>query len=206
MANITPRQAIDLLRGISGGLEAALEVRLPLALLDMEGDIKRRIFLDGLDANGNKIGSYSTDPIYVGIEAAKKRYGSQIPTSKLKGKGKAQNSKSKFKNGNSRKSQYFKSGYAGFREFMGRDIGTVNLDLTSNLQNSILTGTSGNVGTISFISGNLKTGAVSGETLAGYLEERFGDKDIFSASKAEVDLLSQALEDEANQFLQRFLP
>jgi hypothetical protein len=170
----------------------------------MEADIKRRIFLDGLDANGTKIGSYSTDPIYVGVEAAKKRYGSQIPTSKLKGKGKG--GKGKFKNGKTRKSQYFERGYAGFREFMGRDIGTVNLDLTSNLQNSILTGTSGNVGTISFISGNLKTGDVSGETLAGYLEEHFGDKDIFSASQAEVDLLNKALEDAANQFIQRFLP
>jgi hypothetical protein len=206
VANITPKQAVGLLRGITAGLEAALEAELPLALLDMEADIKRRIFLNGLDANGTKIGSYSTEPIYVSIKGAKKRYGSQIPTSKLKGKGKADSSKSKFKNGNSRRSQYFKDGYSGFRKLMDRDTSTVNLDLTSNLQNSILTGTNGNIGTIEFISGNLKTGDVDGQTLAGYLEEHFGDKKIFSASQGEVDLLNQALEQAANEYLQRFLP
>ncbi len=199
MANITPQQAAALLKRIPEAIEATIESELTIAIGDMEADIKRRIFLNGLDANGTKIGSYSTDPIYVSINGARKRYGSQIPTSKLKGKGKAENSKSKFKNGNSRRSQYFKNGYAGFREFMGRDIGTVNLDLTGNLQNSISSGTNANVATIAFLN-------TEAQDLAGYLEERFSGKNIFAASQGEVDLLTQALENAVNELIQRLTP
>lgn len=197
MATLTPAQAASLLRSLPGALQQTIEVEQQLAMLDMEADIKNRVFKDGLDANGAKIGSYSTDPIYVSIAGAKKRYGSQIPTSKLKPSGKRNKGKN-FLNGNPRKSQYFERGYAGFRDFMGRDTSTVNLDLTGNLMNSIATGTDRNVTTIRFI--NKEAGELS-----EHLEDRFG-KTVFTASQAEVDKLSEALEVAVNQFIDRFFP
>ena len=197
MANLTPQEAARLLRLIPGAIQQAVETEQQLAIMDMEADIKGRVFRDGLDANGREIGQYSTDPIYVSVAGAKKRYGSQLPTSKLRGRGKGKRG-NKFKNGNPRKSQYFEKGYAGFREYMGRDISKVNLDLTGNLMNSISSGTNGNVSVIEFQNSE-------SSELAGHLEKNFG-KTIFEANRTEVEKLTERLEDAVNRTIRDLFP
>lgn len=85
----------------------------------------KRIFEDGLRADGGKIGTYnSTKRIYVNPKYVPKAKG-------LSGKGKT--GKSKFKNGKPHKSTFFKS-YKAFRASQGAETGFVNFKLFGHLQ------------------------------------------------------------------------
>lgn len=197
MANLTPQQAAEILRLIPGAVQQAVETEQAIAILDMEADIKSRVFTNGKSADGQRIGAYSTKPLYVSISGARKRYLSQIPTSRLRGRGKNSN-KAKFANGKPRKSQYFGDGYSGFRAFMGRDVSTVNLDLTGDLFNSIGSGTRQATSVVEFRN------AASSE-LAGHLEVKYG-KVIFAANTEEVAALTDRLVQAAEEVLQKLLP
>lgn len=197
MTNLTPKQAASVLGLIPGAIEQAIETEQAVVIIDLEGDIKQEVFFNGKDANGQTIGEYSTAPIYVSIADAKRRYGSQIPTSKLKGRG-AKKKGSKFANGNERKSMYFGDGYSGFRRFMNRPVDKVNLKLTGNLAGSIASGTKKNVSTIAF------TNEEAAE-LAGHHETMY-DTIIYAASDEQVRVLTQRLREVAEQTLNKLLP
>lgn len=147
--------------------QAADEAKIN-ALNNLEASYKTRIFSNGKNSSGGDIGSYSTSPIYVSIEGAKESQGSQARTSSLTPKGKGKDGAAKFKNGKTKKSQYFADGYSGFRAQVGRQNSKVDFNLTGNLQESIVGGTKKN----GIVLGYRNTDA---EELAENLEERFSD-------------------------------
>lgn len=83
----------------------------------------RRIHNEGKAVDGSMIGSYSTKPMYVSLKNSPRKF---TPKGK---KG-----KTKFKNGKSHKSGFFKDGYKGFRREIGKETGFVNLQLTGSLK------------------------------------------------------------------------
>ena len=108
------------------------------------GDMIRRIHYEGLSGNGGLIGNYSTEPIYVSLNAFVRKKGKVVKSATgkpigggkiLRGKGK--NSESDvFDNGKKRKSRYFEQGYLEYHDEMGN--GTkVNLTLTGQLSNDL---------------------------------------------------------------------
>ena len=83
----------------------------------------KRIFNDGLNSQGGKIGQYNnTDPIYINPNQSPKKF-------QLKGKS----GKTSFKNGKNHKTGYFDS-YKAFRQAISREASFVNLRLTENLK------------------------------------------------------------------------
>ena len=108
----------------------------------LNGRIKRRVFLEGKNSSGSGIGTYSTKPYYASLNATRKRYGGRVKASGLKARGK-NSAAQKFKNGKPRKSRYLQDGYKEFRQQVGRgkNGGKINLDLTGQLRDSIITGT-----------------------------------------------------------------
>lgn len=164
---------------------------------ELEGTMKKRIFDRGRSVGGGKIGSYSTKPMYVSKEGAKKQYGSQInlggltPQGKPDEKGKfrtgvrsynietrrAGRSKSYFKNGKKRNSRYFAGGYREFRKAVGRQNKYVDLNLTGTLEKSITTGKRGNRVVLGFIRDR--------ELLLAERHEKKYRKSIFSPSRTE---------------------
>lgn len=192
MADLTPQEAAALLSLIPGALTQAIETEQAIAILDMEGDMKQRIFLDGEDAEGGQIGKYSTEPIYVSVSGAFAKYGSQIPTSKLKGRGKY--------GAKARKSQYFPDGWSGFRSFMGRAVDKVNLKLTGQLSNSIASGTERGVSTIAFTNDTARKKAEGNEE---HFKVTKGT--IFAGSDSEIDALTDRLRIAAEETLDKLI-
>ena len=83
----------------------------------------KRIFEQGLNGDGVKIGNYnSSDPLYVNPDDSPKSF----PT-------KGKNGETTFKNGKKHKTGYFDS-YKAFRRAISRETGFVNLRLTENLK------------------------------------------------------------------------
>lgn len=208
MADLTPQSAADLIRLIPTALQAAVEAEQPLAILDLEADIKQAVFLEGKTATGSDIGEYSTKPIYVSVDGAKSRFGSQIPTSKLKGAGKPRagrkrGPKSRIVEGEAvpLRSKYFADGYSGFRAFMGRPNDKVNLKLTGNMAGSIASGTEGNVSTIGWTNDEAREIAEGNEV-------RFTGKKrtIIAASAEQIDQLFTRLRGVADEALHKILP
>lgn len=136
---------------------------LEIAAKDTMAMQAQRIFMEGKDSADSSIGKYSTKPIYINPKNSPKKFATG-------GKGKEKTrirktyiavgessgyvertkekyisiSKSKFKNGNPRKSRYFPGGYKEFRDKIGRETRFVNLSLTGDLQSDFA-----NAGTIS---------------------------------------------------------
>jgi len=91
----------------------------------MNGVISERIHEQGLDANGAKIGNYDTKPIYVNPNNATRKF----PTEGKKGKTKF------ISTGLPHKTKYFDGGYNEFKTQVGKNIGSVNLNLTGQMNN-----------------------------------------------------------------------
>lgn len=168
--------AKKLIRNSINVLRRSKNNALVVVTKELEGTMKKRIFERGQSVGGGKIGKYSRKPMYVSKEGAKSQYGSQIRQGGIRPRGK--NSKrSKFKNGNPRRSAYFAGGYAEFRKAVGRQSSYVDLSLTGSLMSSIQTGTRQNRVVLGFVSDRKFR-------LAEYHEEKYG-KSIFSPSRTE---------------------
>lgn len=111
-----------------------LERITTVATLRLEGRLKRRAFSDGNATDGSKIGTYSTKPLYANSDAA--QFQGLRSFRPLGSDGNAT-----FKNGKPKKTRYFGDGYKGLRTALGRQNRTVDLNLTSDLANSMQTGT-----------------------------------------------------------------
>lgn len=192
------KDARKLIRNSINVLRGAKNNSLVVVTKDLEAKMKKRIFQRGQTASGGKIGKYSKKPMYVSLEGAKKQYGSQISQGGLRGQGKpdkkgkfkkgvksinistgkANKSKSFFKNGKPRASMYFATGYSGFRQAVGRQNSYVDLHLTGGTEKAIQTGKRGNRVVLGFVSNR-------SFTLAEILEKKYDNKNIFSPSKAE---------------------
>lgn len=80
---------------------------LRTALTTTLAEHKQRIFTDGKDSTGGKIGSYSTDPIYISNKSSARKFS---------GKG-----------------RFFKGGYNQYKQAIGKNPGFVNLENTGNM-------------------------------------------------------------------------
>lgn len=149
------------------------QISIQTAMFELQADYLQRIFKDGQDSDGNKIGQYSTKPFYAG------KGNSQVRSSSIKPVGK--NGETKFKNGKQRKTQYLSGGYKEYRAIVGRQNTKVDLALTFALRGSIQVGIGTNGSTLSFNSDKELAKARGNE-------KRF-NKTIFDASKVEIDTL-----------------
>jgi len=192
MATFNPEQ---LNKKLTEAVVRVLETQNRLGIetmLNLQADMLDRVFYKGIDADGNSIGKYSKKPLYVSISGQT----SQQRSSSLRPRGKDSNSP-KFKNGNTRKSQYFADGYFGFRSVVGRQNQKVDLKLTGSLQGSIQVGESNNITTLAF-NNDTQFEKAKGN------EKRF-NKVIFSASESELKAIEDVWEKEVtNAFYSSF--
>lgn len=201
---MTPEQATRLIEQIPAAVKQAIESELPIAMMDLEADLKESRFGRGETAAGGRIGSYSTKPMYVSVAGAQARYGSQIPTSKLRPRGKPAKGR---KRGHTARtlfgqvvplqSMYFPDGYKGFRDLMGRPTDTMDLKLTGNMMKSIQTGTEKNVSTIAFMDDT------AAKIARGHEEKR--GVEIFTANAEEVQRVVDQLSAAANEVMDNLL-
>lgn len=97
--------------------------------LSMLALVRSRIHQDGLASDGNKIGDYSTSPIYISASANPGR--SFAPNTGKTGRD-------RFADGRPHKSKYFSGGYSQFKTEIGRnELGSVNLSLSGQLDNQL---------------------------------------------------------------------
>lgn len=145
-----------------------------IPMIELDRTYHNRIFTRGRNSKGRKIGSYSTNPMYVSIAAQKKKTGSQIRNSGLKPQGK--DGSKQFKSGKKKRSMYLKSGYSEFRQVVGRQNRFVDFNLTGNLSASIGHGTTRKGAALGFLNEDSLR-------LAQQLEEKYGP--VFDVSKRE---------------------
>jgi hypothetical protein len=164
---------------------------ISVGLFDLQADLLQRIFKDGLDSDGQAIGSYSTKPFYAS------KGNSQVRSSSIKPKGK--NGQVKFANGKTRKTQYMAGGYKEYRSVVGRQNTKVDLALTFALRGSIQVGTTANGSTLSF-NNDKELKKAEGN------EKRF-NKTIFDATKLELDTFVDNYQREVEEaFFSAFKP
>jgi len=99
------------------------ELIMPYAI-SANSEMSARIFEDGKNGNGVKIGNYSTDEMYAGVRKFNNK-------GRFRPKGKS--GAVKFKNGNVRKTMYLKNGYKELRQLQGYESSFVNLQYTGDL-------------------------------------------------------------------------
>ena len=101
---------------------AAANFLLP-CVTDAHASQVKRIFTEGINGNGARIGTYdNSNPIYINPNQSPKKF-------PLKGK----NGETTFKSGKSHKTGYFDS-YKAFRQAISRETNFVNLRLTEDLK------------------------------------------------------------------------
>lgn len=155
----------------------------------------KRIFVDGLNSNGSKIGTYNADkPVYIDPDKAPKKV-NQIG-----------------KNKKPIKSGYYKS-YKDFRKAMGREDSFVNIRLNNELQNDLANGslTKGSdkvnmkVKPIKVSKGVYKVVLKKDENIKKMqsLEKKYGK--IIEHTKEEKDLFTELLNKEVAIILSREL-
>ena len=106
-----------------------------VALERLQGLHKERIFKFGKASDGTKIGNYSTAPYYAPTNPKGLKKKNLRPLGK--------NKKSKFKNGKTKKTRYLPGGYKEFRDRVGLQSSTVDLNLTSDTVGSLAIGQKG---------------------------------------------------------------
>ncbi len=104
--------------------------------VNMGGEIRRRIHVDGLKTDGTDIGKYNdTDPIYVNPKDSPRSFkpeGKPRKTGVFKsGKKKGQD---RFEGNKKNKTKYFES-YKSFRDYVGVQTNKVNLSLSAEMEN-----------------------------------------------------------------------
>jgi hypothetical protein len=121
-----------------------------------------RIFEQGKNASGNKIGDYSTKGITI------------------ESKNSPQKFKGKDKDGNPTVSKYFPGGYRQFRQTIGRESSFVNLELFGDMRKSYIPGWQDERYAIGFLTKAEADKAVKNEI-------RFKKGPIFELTESEID-------------------
>lgn len=116
------RTTKDLINKIRNDL-TKVEKAYGLAVAATHAEVVDRIFEEGENNRGGKIGTYSTKPIYVNPDYSPKKFAPKGKTGRTS-----------FNNGKKHKTGYFESGYKGFRQAIGRESNKVNLRLFGTLQ------------------------------------------------------------------------
>lgn len=108
--------------------DPALRERLGVvAANEVSAIVKRRVFRDGISADGSQIGQYSTKPAYFSV--------SKPGVPKIAPKGKTKRAK---------KTYYSATGYKGYRSAVGRQSGKVDLNMTGATFGGVGVGTAQN--------------------------------------------------------------
>lgn len=162
-----------------------------VAAFAVEAEHKDRIFVEGKASDGQKIGKYSTKAMY-----ASRSMLEGLPKGKFRPRGEV-SKKKKFKNGNSRKAMYLQNGYAEFRQVVGRQNGTVDLNLTGTTFGQITTGTKGGKIVYGFTSQR------ASDIMYGH-ESRY-NKDIVRLTKQELQTSIIAVDKEVTAILKTIL-
>lgn len=116
------------LQNLSNELDNKMpDVISAVIMVELEAKHKKRIFDDGLNSEGVKIGEYSTKPAYFSKDEF-------IRKNAFKGKGKPNGTKKKSED---RKSMYLQGGYSEFRDIQGRQNKFVNLKFSGSAERSI---------------------------------------------------------------------
>ena len=184
-----------LLRSIAKIINANKRRIQDVALKDLEGRYKLRIFTNGIASNGRNIGKYSSKDILIGKTS--------FPIEKVGEKLFAANKKLKKGNKNKlswvtykgRRLAVLPGGYKKIRELSGRQTSKVDLEFTSDLRNGIQIGNDGNDLVFGFIK-DLQRLKAEGN------EGRF-NKPIFSVSKTEEKAIEKAVVREIDKLISK---
>ena len=169
---------------------AKLEKGVPLAIaaFEIHRQMGNRIFNEGESANESTIGSYATSPpIYVNPQNSPKKFQPQGITGKVFKSGKNK--------GQPHKTRLFSS-YRSFRQYIGRQTGFVNLDLSGRLRSDFITGLRKKSPTM--YESVLKYG-FNAKKARG--QEKHWGKKIFSLTPTERKLFVKIVQDETNRIM-----
>jgi hypothetical protein len=151
------------------------------AAFQVIAEYKQRIFFNGLDTSGGAIGTYSVNPFYINPLSL-----TNVSASGVKPQGK--NGQSVFKNGNPHKTKYLTQGYKELRDLTGRQSGTVDLNFSGSLFQSIKVTENASVSAITYTNDEMAN-------IMEFQEERFA-KDISTVSETERELGETAARNE----------
>jgi hypothetical protein len=143
------------------------------AAFQVIAEYKQRIFFNGLDTSGGAIGQYSVNPFYINPLSL-----TTVSASGIKPQGK--NGQSVFKNGNPHKTKYLTQGYKELRDLTGRQSGTVDLNFSGSLFQSIKVTENASVSAITYTNDEMANIMV-------FNEDRFA-KDISTVSIDEREM------------------
>lgn len=147
------------------------------AAFQVIAEYKQRIFFLGLDSSGSQIGTYSVNPFYINPLSL-----TTVSAGGIKPEGK--NGQSVFKNGNPHKTKYLTQGYSQLRNLTGRQSGTVDLNFSGSLFQSIKVTESGINSAITYTNDELAD-------IMEFNEERFA-KEIATVSDTEREMGEKA--------------
>lgn len=97
-------------------------------MVELEAKHKQRIFAEGLNSDGSKIGEYSQAPTY---------YPKEVFIRKGAFKAKGKKNSGDFKNGKQRKSMFLAGGYSELRSIQGRQTDFVDIKYSGSAERSI---------------------------------------------------------------------
>lgn len=120
----TPEQYLQKMRERIKNLKGV--ALLEPVIADVQAAMAKRIFEEGTGGAGQKLGTYSTKPMY----ATKKQF---VKSGAFKPQGKA-GGKSTFKNKRPRKSMYLPQGYKQLKQVQGMQSNYVNLQYSGALK------------------------------------------------------------------------
>jgi hypothetical protein len=180
------------LKGLADKIRALAELGLvkenkhriqTIAMNELEAAMKGRIFLEGKTADGQEIGHYSTEGIYINPD----KLSSLIPKGGFKKGGKFEKG-DKFQNGKPRLTAYLPGGYKELKDKANFDSNTYNLTLTGTSKDSIKVGKKGDDIVLGF-SDEMRRKILQGH------EARLGKK-IFVLSPEELKLVVEVAKKE----------
>lgn len=180
----------QIMRKIVKAIESKKSRIAVVALKDVEGRMKERIFNRGLDSGGRLIGKYSTKPMLVGSSSFLTKTAAKVVFSSKKKRRKL-----KWVTVKGNALAVLEGGYKEFRKISRRQNSKVDLELSSDLRNGIQVGTNGGDPVLGFINDLSATKAEGNEA-------RF-KKSIFSVSKSESIALDKAIDREINAIIKR---
>jgi len=152
-----------------------------VAAFQVIAEYKQRIFFNGLDSSGSAIGQYSVNPFYINPLSL-----TTVSAGGIKPEGK--NGNTVFKNGNPHKTKYLTQGYRQLRDLTGRQSGTVDLNFSGSLFQSIKVTENASVSAITYTNDEMAN-------IMEFNEERFA-KDISTVSETEREMGETAARNE----------
>ncbi len=181
----TPEQYLQKMRERIKNIKAASLMESVVA--KVQTAMEKRIFEDGASGNGQKLGTYSTKPMY----ATKKQF---AKTSAFKPQGKT-GGKGTFKNKRTRQSMYLAQGYKQLKQVQGLQSNFVNLEYTGALRKAFKAKPQTNAQQVTLGIG----GKQSDKKLAA-LKAKYGT-DIFKPTTAERNVVAAELKKKILQTL-----